>query len=300
VSKLQATDQLRVAEWPHQVLGQNVWLRYDGFDMNGAPVYFDDRTGEPHGTLPGLGRPVPLDWLKTLKDGSALTISFRVNFEGVADNATAVSFPSRGYIVKSAVLIIDPSDMILDGFAVHADVTWTFSGLDAPNNTATRIPTGGPPPYTYTSDNPTIASVMDGKVVGTGNGRTTIRITDNSGITANFQVQVSNVYRLIVSPKKMNHAEGTAWAASHGQIVDFQDVSLREILLTDIYRKWPKTSEYLDNTGANTIRIARIPVPAQGNQDSHLSIRYNTNERPVWYFHSTPLPYTVTTWVLKQ
>ncbi|WP_191623585.1 beta-propeller fold lactonase family protein [Pseudomonas fluorescens] len=101
VTKMQASDQLRVGEWPQQVNGQCVWLRFDGIDTNGMAIFFEDRKGEPHTTLPGLIRPAPIEWLETLKDGSVLTISFRVNFDSVASDATAVRFPVRTYIVSA-------------------------------------------------------------------------------------------------------------------------------------------------------------------------------------------------------
>jgi YVTN family beta-propeller protein len=101
VTKMQASDQLRVGEWPQQVSGQCVWLRYDGFDTNGVAIFFEDCKGEPHTALPGLIRPAPIEWLKTLKDGSVLTISFRVNFDGVANTTTAVTFPVRTYTVSA-------------------------------------------------------------------------------------------------------------------------------------------------------------------------------------------------------
>jgi hypothetical protein len=96
VTSMQASDQLRVVAWPVQQLGQRVWLRYDGFDANGAAIFFEDRQGEAHDTVAGLIRPAALDWLKTLKNGSALTITFSVSFDGVK----AVRFPVRTYSVK--------------------------------------------------------------------------------------------------------------------------------------------------------------------------------------------------------
>ncbi|MCU1750235.1 hypothetical protein [Pseudomonas sp. 6D_7.1_Bac1] len=103
VSKLQASDRLWVIEWLLQVIGQCVWLRYEGIDANGTAVTFDDRKGEPHTTLPGFSSPVPLAWLKLLKNGSVLTIRFSVNFDGVSDNATATTFPVQTYTVSVLV-----------------------------------------------------------------------------------------------------------------------------------------------------------------------------------------------------
>jgi len=104
VTQLQAADQLRVGEWPHQVAGQNVWLRYDGFDTNGGAIFYEDRKGEPHNTLPGLISPVPIAWLKTLKDGSELTVRFSVNFDGALNAQTATKFPNKLYRVKAVEL----------------------------------------------------------------------------------------------------------------------------------------------------------------------------------------------------
>lgn len=103
VTQLQATDKLRVGEWTHQVVGQNVWLRYDGFDTNGRAIFYEDRKGEPHNTLPGLISPIPIVWLKTLEDGSELKITIRVNFDKVPNDATAVTFPEGTYTVKASI-----------------------------------------------------------------------------------------------------------------------------------------------------------------------------------------------------
>jgi YVTN family beta-propeller protein len=116
VTQLKATDQLRVSEWPHQVVGQRVWLRYDGVDANGQSVVLEDREAEPHNTLPGLIRSAPIEWLKALKHGTVLTITFRVNYDGEADATTAVTCPVRIYTVQAAssnIPIITPYDIAL-------------------------------------------------------------------------------------------------------------------------------------------------------------------------------------------
>ncbi|MEO4017134.1 hypothetical protein [Pseudomonas rossensis] len=105
ITQLQDTDQLRVGEWPHQVLGQNVWLRYEGVDADGGATFYEDLKGEHHNILPGLIRPIPIAWLKTLKDGSEMTLTFRVNFNGVLDAQTATKFPNKIYRVKNLELM---------------------------------------------------------------------------------------------------------------------------------------------------------------------------------------------------
>jgi hypothetical protein len=125
VTSMQASDQLRVGTWPLQQLGQRVWLRYDGFDANGAAIFFEDRQGEAHDTVAGLIRPAALDWLKTLKNGSALTITFSVSFDGVK----AVRFPVRTYIVKSIVLLQPVITSVKQaGTEIGNGATFTFIG----------------------------------------------------------------------------------------------------------------------------------------------------------------------------
>lgn len=104
VTKLVAIDKLSIAAWPLQVASQYVWLRYDGFNSSGAPVFFDDLNGVPHNDAQGLTRPALVDWLKALKHGTAVTITFRVNFSGRGDLEKAVTFPVRSYTIKAAAI----------------------------------------------------------------------------------------------------------------------------------------------------------------------------------------------------
>ncbi|VVP18330.1 hypothetical protein [Pseudomonas fluorescens] len=106
VTKLVVTDLLSIAQWLLQAAGQYVWLRYDGFNSSGAPVFFDDLNGVPHNETQGLTRPLGqamVDWLNALKDKTNFTISFRVNFGKVADLNRAVTFPLREYTVSAVV-----------------------------------------------------------------------------------------------------------------------------------------------------------------------------------------------------
>jgi hypothetical protein len=67
-----------------------------------------------------------------------------------------------------------------------------------PGTTDVRIPTGGKPPYTYTSSNPNIVTVeQTGVMSSTGNGRATITIRDSVGDSVVIQVQCENVYQLL-------------------------------------------------------------------------------------------------------
>jgi hypothetical protein len=101
VIKLVAGDKLSIASWLLQVAGQYVWLRYEGVKANGEAIYFDDLEGELHNSSQGLSRPALIDWLKTLKDDSVVTVTVKVNFHRLPDLATAVVFPVRKYMVKA-------------------------------------------------------------------------------------------------------------------------------------------------------------------------------------------------------
>jgi hypothetical protein len=100
VALLQPTALLTVAAWPH-VQGERLWLQYEGKDNQDQTVTFDDLRGEVGVGAPGLSRAVPLAWLKGLKDGRELKVTLKVNFDGVANAATAVGFPVRSYTVKA-------------------------------------------------------------------------------------------------------------------------------------------------------------------------------------------------------
>ncbi|UVL00047.1 hypothetical protein [Pseudomonas sp. B21-048] len=101
VSKLVATDELTIAPWLGQEPGQIVWLRYDGIDKNGNPIEEVVLNGVAHPSASGLNMRASIDWLLKLKDGEDVKITFKVNFDRVANYATAVSFPVRSYEIKN-------------------------------------------------------------------------------------------------------------------------------------------------------------------------------------------------------
>src|SRR5450830_609889 len=103
VSNLVGNEQLSIAQWPLQASGQRVWLRYDGFDENGNATEEVVWEGPPHNSASGLITPAPISWLKTLKDGSKVTVTFKVNFDNVSNASKAVGFPLRIYTVKAVV-----------------------------------------------------------------------------------------------------------------------------------------------------------------------------------------------------
>jgi hypothetical protein len=100
VSSLVGTEQLRVAPWLKQAPGQRVWLSYAGFLENGDATQQVVWRGQTAGPPSGALALAPIAWLKSLKEGRDVTVTFKVNFDKVDDEAKAVSFPLRVYTVK--------------------------------------------------------------------------------------------------------------------------------------------------------------------------------------------------------
>ncbi|MBC3270166.1 Ig-like domain-containing protein [Pseudomonas sp. SWRI81] len=105
----------------------------------------------------------------------------------------------QGGATGVAALQVDTSLLTLNGIMVRSNYCRNFTGVDAIGNSAVRQPSGGIPPYRYTSSNTRIAAVdAQGKVTGMGNGSATIRITDQSNAQVSYSVAISNVYDLLV------------------------------------------------------------------------------------------------------
>ena len=124
IGTLIGTENLRIAAWPLQLSGQMVWLRYDGTDTAGDATYRIIWAGLPHHYTGELVYLAPHAWLKTLKDGTDLKVTFRVNFDKVSNAATAVTFPIRTYTVRELALIKPTLD----------SVKGSPSGADIPDN----------------------------------------------------------------------------------------------------------------------------------------------------------------------
>ncbi|MNJ33283.1 hypothetical protein D3C77_279670 [compost metagenome] len=117
-------------------------------------------------------------------------------------------------------LILDPAPMVLNGInlsLVGSGIDFAYTGTDPLNTTETRSPTGGHPPYVYTTSNPLVASVDNaGLVRSEGNGTATITVSDQKGTTATFQVETSNVTRCLFTPNLMDYSGYLRWVAGTG------------------------------------------------------------------------------------
>jgi hypothetical protein len=101
--------------WPHIAADQYVWLRLKGTKADGASHDFNIWAPPPRGPRVNSGwvdagsyTRVPqnsYNYLKELRDGSSLTVEFKVDFSGTTDESNAVTFPLRTYTVKAVELL---------------------------------------------------------------------------------------------------------------------------------------------------------------------------------------------------
>ncbi|GID09102.1 hypothetical protein [Pseudomonas sp. 008] len=224
VAKLLATDKLSIAQWLLQTQYIPVWLRFDGILANGQSDFRIIWSGQIHRFEPSdlvISLTAALvNWLKSLKDGSEVTITFAVNFDKVVDEAKAVRFPVRAYTVKAiAPFFLDTTPINLDGLNVSiagTEIDWELTGKDPVGTAATREPTGGYPPYTYRSSHPQFVSVDSmGSARSEGNGTATIYVSDAKE-TKSYKVTASNVTGILYNPDLLDLNQAKQWVDMHG------------------------------------------------------------------------------------
>ncbi|MGF6128016.1 hypothetical protein QF019_003227 [Pseudomonas frederiksbergensis] len=100
VAKMIGNEQLEVGEWLFQLSGQPIWLECEGIMANDLPIKTTLWAGEPNNSASGLVTPVPIDWMRALKDDSELIITMMVNLDKAPNKSTAVTFRQRRYTVN--------------------------------------------------------------------------------------------------------------------------------------------------------------------------------------------------------
>lgn len=201
-----------VAAWTLIRAGQRAVMTLHSPNVESLTI-FDARV-TPHEADTGItNKNVQRNWLEALPDNSQVTLRFIVVFDGSDSITNGIEFPLTTYTVRTVPLLtIDPTPMILNGYAIVAP-NWPRNGQDYVGNAQTRTAIGGKKPYTYTAENSAVAIVetSTGKVTGMGNGTTRIKVTDDTGQTASFQVTVSNVWQLIIHPGPIQYGTAIAW-----------------------------------------------------------------------------------------
>ncbi|MBC3350245.1 hypothetical protein HU811_26685 [Pseudomonas sp. SWRI196] len=206
VATLTGDATVRIDSWPLIAQGQYVWLRVKGKNNDDTDYErvlwssaLDSRVSAGWVSSGFATNTVPLNDLRGLRNGSALTVEFKATLNQSVEEGQADTFPLRIYAVRTVErLTIDTSVMCLDGVSIK--INWPRTGLDSDNNTDIRRASGGKLPYRFSSRNSDIASIRsDDTVVGEANGSVYIDVSDANGDTVSFPVVVSNVYRLVVN-----------------------------------------------------------------------------------------------------
>lgn len=112
VTRLEERAQLRIEKWMLQAVGQCIWLCYNGTDKNGDAVEKVFWAGEAHQQAEGLVTAAQVALLRELEDGSPLKITFKLNYDKVANVDMAVGFPVRMYTVKTVQEVVPTIDSV--------------------------------------------------------------------------------------------------------------------------------------------------------------------------------------------
>ncbi len=209
-----------LVKWPLSATGQRVWMTCSSSSPEVEPLkvlesYAITSTEAADGLV---NKAVLRSWLQELSGKQQITMTCKVNFDGSSNEALAINFPVITYTVIP-LFTIDRTQMNLNGFSVKVP-GWPKTGLDSIDNTATREPTGGTPPYSYASSNPAVAEVTatGGKVTGNTNGTATVTVSDGSGNSLTYPVAVTNVYGLRTNEGPLNNSQAESWMRSVGGV----------------------------------------------------------------------------------
>ena len=143
VNAISADVTCWLGTWPHIAAGQDVWLRLKGTKADGTPHDLDIWAPPPRGPIVNPGwvsdgfytsdARHTFNYLKALRDGSTLTMEFKVDFSKTTDENNAVTFPLRTYTVKAAIAptlsdIQDSNGSVVGQTTVERSVTVTGTG----------------------------------------------------------------------------------------------------------------------------------------------------------------------------
>ena len=217
-NKLEDDARIHIVKWLLIAIEHKVWLRLIGTNENGTPynrVIYDGANVEPS-DLEGLFPLAPVEELLGLQDNSELQVIFKINYDGNINEDQAVTAPIRRYtIMATPKLSIETTTLFLSGenvIVTNPPASWSRSS-DPIGSMDRRQAFGGVPPYTYRSENNSVASVDErGVVRSTGDGKTTIAVTDAKGSTLSYEVVSTNIWNLVISTKTFSDmASAGAW-----------------------------------------------------------------------------------------
>ena len=139
LSKLTGTERTTINAWSFIHRAQRMWMEYRGTYANGSDYFEATYTnnlvtaeGEVNGILP----PTPVDQLRQLKDGTALTIQFWVSFDRGSNKANAVLFRERRHTIQALTSVL-PHPFI--GGTSGTGPSVTVEPLDIEHNTTVTV-----------------------------------------------------------------------------------------------------------------------------------------------------------------
>ncbi|RFD33754.1 hypothetical protein CER19_02000 [Pseudomonas sp. GL93] len=217
-----------VVKWPLSSVPNRVWLTCSSSGV--APLHVLTANGAlitSTEAANGLANKAVLrSWLEALPNNRQITITCEVEFGGNTNKARAVVFPTTSYTAAYPALSINTATMTLNGVAYI--VTGWPKRAEYAGNTQTRVATGGRPPYTYTSQNSSVATVTStGFVSGMRNGSTNIVVTDRAGNQVSYAVSVSNVWQVREDRRGMDWGGAVNWRKSLPGAVGFSGEAIR-------------------------------------------------------------------------
>lgn len=137
------TATLRVGVWPLITEGQPMWLSLSGTKSDGSPyskVIWAAGSSKVNASwvMDGhLSTTLSIAELKQLKDGSALTITFKAGLDGTQTEANAVTFAAKVYTMKAAADIRPVISSVRDSWSEISPGGTTYDNSVTVSGTAT-------------------------------------------------------------------------------------------------------------------------------------------------------------------
>lgn len=234
-----ANAQATIRPWPLILQGQPYWL-YATFQTSAGVQTQRIAAGQVTAAqqTAGLSMPLTRAWLQTLTNQSQLSLSLRVALRGGGEN-TATVFP----LLQVAVIAAPPALRIGGARTLTPNGTYIIfqnrpPAQPSPHASASFVQaaTGGVPPYTYTSNNPRVATVdAKGMVVAVTQGSTVITARDSRGSQVSYTATVANRIRYVT---RLGNVAWNTRRAQNGGIGTTNHFALTRVELANLYEQY--------------------------------------------------------------
>ncbi|MCL5226502.1 hypothetical protein M4Z12_10415, partial [Pseudomonas sp. In614] len=230
--------------WLGIAVGQPFWLRCEGTTSSGALVTLRIHQGTAIGTTGDQSGDVTRAFLGQLGNGTQITVFAAVNFDGVANEATAVRFRVRDYTVKSVPIFWEENFNAQPTRSISAGQSISLDSM-----TITLI-SGAGTSGIHTFSTP-VPGMLNGPAIVTNNGTETgqqqIRLSLKSNCSRvrfayTYQLKAAEVI-FLDGAGRIDQRDLPADPSNGHKWVDFSAPSGRQISTIDIIsRDW----SYLD------------------------------------------------------